>query len=191
MRRKWSALAVFLLLGCFDRAEAGSITYTETVTGSGSLGGVAFTDELITIAGTADTNNVVMPAPGVFIVLTSTEVTVATVGSATFTDTVQAVDNQPNLLAGFGDNSANLFLLGNHNSAFATYDLKSPIGPTSGTVVVNRGASFATTVGTFEIDSVSTDGTFSAATTSAVPEPSSLVMLGIGVVSILGLVRRR
>ena len=191
MRRKCVAVSVFVLLGCFGRAEAGPITYTETVTGSGSLGGTAFQDALITIVGTADTSNVTMPRSGLFTVLTATTVTVATVGSATFTDIIQAVDNQGNILAGFGDDTNNLFVAGNHNSAFATYDLKSPIAPTSGTADINPGETFATSVGTLEIDSTSSDGTFSASTTQAVPEPTSMVMLGIGAFGLMRFAGRR
>jgi hypothetical protein len=55
-----------------------------------------------------------MPSAGIFTVLTSTTVTVATVGSATFTDIIQAVDNQGTILAGFGDHTENFFLAGNN-----------------------------------------------------------------------------
>ena len=191
MRTKCVALSVFVLLGCFGRAEAELITYTETVTGSGSLGGTDFTNALITIAGTANTGNVTMPDPGAFRVFTSTSVTVAGVGTATFTDIIHAVDLHLNMLAGFGDDTVGALVAGNQNSAFATYDLKSPIGPTSGTVNINAGESFATSVGTLVIESTSTDGTFSASTAQAVPEPTSMVIVGIGAFGLMCFAWRR
>ena len=130
-----------------------------------------------------------MPDPGAFTVDAATEVTIAGVGTGTFTDDILVTVNQSGLLAGFTDVTTDKFLLGNYNSAFATYDLQSSIGPTSGTAVANP-VFFGTTGGQFLIISVSTPATFSA-TTSAIPEPTSFVMLAIGVSGFLGFVHRR
>jgi hypothetical protein len=80
-------------------------------------------------------------------------------------------------------------VIGNHNGAFASYDLKSSIGPLSGTAVINPGDSFATTSGALVIDSV--DGASFQATVGAVPEPSSLALCGLGAVTLAGYARRR
>ena len=63
-----------------------------------------------------------------------------------FTDVIQAVVNQSSSEAGFGDVTNNHLLLGNANDAFDSYDLKSPIGPTSGLFSTN-GVPFGTSAG--------------------------------------------
>jgi hypothetical protein len=200
-----AALTVFLLLGCFARAEAGLITYTETVTGSGSLGSQAFTDALITIRGTADTSKVQLSGSD-FFVAASTQVSVASVGTGTFTDMIDVVNIQPNSLP-FGDlppggdvaelafvvlinatDDIDKDLLGNLNDVFATYNLQSSLGPISGLADLNKFSRYNTTAGTFEIDAVSTPGSFSATTdvSSPTPEPSSLTLALVGLLASLG-----
>jgi hypothetical protein len=184
------ALAVAVIgVAASSGAPAGAalVTYTESVTASGSLGGSAFTDALVTITGTADTDDV-MDLGNVFIVPTSTTVSIAGVGTATFTDTIVAVDNRVTSLAGFGNMTANVFVMGTTDPAFLTYDLRSPIGPISGPVGGVLGPS-ATTLGALAFTSTSGNSTFTAVT--AVPEPSSAVLMGAGVVGMLGYGWRR
>ena len=181
------------------------ITYTETVTGSGSLGSQAFTDALITIRGTADTSKVQLSGSD-FFVAASTQVSVASVGTGTFTDMIDVVNNQPNsspfgILPPSGDIAEVAFvvlanatddidsdLLGILNSAFTTYDLQSSLGPISGLADVNKFSRYNTTAGTFEIDAVSSPGSFSATTnvSSPTPEPSSLTLALVGSLASLG-----
>jgi hypothetical protein len=123
MSNFWLAVAGSVLMAFgSSRADAAFVTYTETVIGSGSLGAQSFTDSLITITGTADTTNIIHSGV-VNTVLTSTTVEVAGLGTATFTDIIQAVSNNTASAAGFGDNTTDLFLLGNRNVAFASYHL--------------------------------------------------------------------
>ena len=168
------------------QARADLITYTETATATGSLGGQAFMDALVTISGTADTADVV---GGGSVVTLTTTVDVAGLGSATFTRTTDAFSQQGPPAAGFSDDATGIIVLGTGNDAFASYGLVSSIGPISGDAVVNSGIAWPTTVGSFEIDSVSTSAF--QATLAAVPEPSSLALCGLGAVALLGFARRR
>jgi hypothetical protein len=190
MRRNATAVIAFALILAMRSVQAGPITYTETVVGSGSLGGTDFTSELITLTVTADTAAITNPDPGFFTVPGLTAmVSVATVGSGTFTGSTNVFDNQGAQVAGIESGTGRPDILDIANSVFATYDLSTPIGPVTGTPSGNPGTSFATSAGAFIITGTADTGTFQAG--SAVPEPSSLWMAGTAAVAGLGLWSRR
>jgi PEP-CTERM motif len=174
-----------LVMTTAPRATAGSITYTETAVGSGSLGGTSFTDTLITIIATADTANVMIVNPGVFDVNNaSTTVDVSGIGSGTFTDTIVTFVNNNVSTAGITDLTIPADILGVANSVFATYGLTTSVGPASGAPDISTGKSFSTTDGVFHISSISGEGTFQA-TLQSVPEPSTLTLTSIGILGLL------
>jgi hypothetical protein len=76
----------------FLQAKAAPITYFESITTDGVLGGTAFTNELVTLTFTADTSNVTFFQGSNFTRYTNipsvSTVTVAGVGSATFSDPI-------------------------------------------------------------------------------------------------------
>jgi hypothetical protein len=90
-----------LALGFAAPATASLIEYTETATGSGTLNGIAFTNDLITITAFGDTTGVitVMPAPGGFFVNPGVvaTVTVSGIGSDTLPNAVVFVIQAPPL----------------------------------------------------------------------------------------------
>ena len=206
-RLNWSPWIVAVLLGLTaavdNPASAGSITYIETATASGSLGGTSFMNALLTFTATADTNNVIsVPgSPGVLGVNNSSAmIDIMGIGSATLTEaTLTFVNTNTNVeAAGLTAGtvaSPVVDLLGVKNSAFATYGLTTSIGPLSGTL-------FSRYWLTHDYDGAgdlvlttllnSPGGTFQAISEPSVPEPSTLVSATIA--ALCGLVcacRRR
>jgi hypothetical protein len=173
---RWTLPVVACLL-CVAPAHAIPITYTVAGTATGALGASAFTNALVTVALVGDTSFVGLNSG-------SATVTVAGVGTAVFTDTIAVTDNPSNPSAQIADVTLNRLIFGTNAPAFATYDLRGPIGPISGTALINAFAIFPTTLGNFDMASVSGNtSTFTATTASSVPEPASIVLLGIGLLA--------
>jgi len=177
---------VLLILGA-GRATAEMITYTMTLTASGSLGGASFNDALITITETSDTSNVRLLGPRIFINDGTTMFTVAGVGGGTFNDLVGAAVRGSIDYAGFGDSTAGTSLY-IENTAFSSYDLSSSIGPLTGTATGPLVPGASTTSGLFELFGPFGDGSFTAVTVAAssVPEPASLTLALVGAGTLAG-----
>jgi hypothetical protein len=154
-------------------AAASPIEYTETATGSGTLNGTNFTNDLITITAFGDTTGVITVGPGFFanpgVVAT---VTVSGVGSDTLKNAVVFAIQAPPLgpSAGFADSTQpvqNAAILDTVNSAFSTYALNTAIGPITGPSFPRPDLTFATgSGGSFQILSAG-DSIF----TASVPGP--------------------
>jgi hypothetical protein len=187
----WNKRAILTTL-CCAAASAGPITFTETQTGIGSLGGKAFNDVLVTIVLTTDTSTIT-GGSGVFFDIGPATVTVAGLGTATFTDTMQAVVSQGCPCAGISDETTDRSVMFDTNSAFSTYDLSTAIGPLLGESSGNSGLGFSTSMGAFILSSsLNNEGhpaTFTATTVGSVPEPGTLGLLAAGIA--LFLIRRR
>jgi hypothetical protein len=188
-------VALFVSLGTAT-ARADILTYTETVTASGALDGTAFSDALVTLMLTGNTSDISSAFGGTLFYLAGpTTVSVAGIGTDTFTDSVPVFDNQLHPFAGFflqcappAAPTCGEVVLATVDNAFASYDLSTSIGPITD---ADTGASspplvLKTVGGTFDMTSMSADATFTVTT----PEPSSLLLLATGLIG-LGLLTRR
>jgi hypothetical protein len=95
-----AALACLLCLSALSYpVSASSIAYSETFTGSGTLGSLgSFTNATVTLLGVGDTNNVLGTAGNADITLAAGAATVSVSslpGCATFTDTILVVTTNP------------------------------------------------------------------------------------------------
>ena len=191
-----AAVVLGLVVGTAERADAGSIIYTETSVGSGSLGTISFTNAPFTFTATADTGNIT-PQPGSILAVATASATVdvSGIGIATVIEPVVVFDQYAPPIgpttAGFAVGTPGTFgtIMLLANSAFASYNLATSIGPLTG--LPGFGMSVETSLGSFALNpfSATFPGTFQAS--SVVPEPSSFVGAGSGILLLLGYAWRK
>lgn len=191
MKRATLILATVALMLCNAAlVQAGTITYTEQATATGTLGASAFNSALVTITFVGDTTNVVCAGGFCNVVVGTATLNVAGIGTATFiTDTYQAFDNQGSIAAGIADWSLGASILDTYDSVFASYDLMSAIGPVTDTSFIRPDVTFATDLGGFNMQSAG-NSTFTATTGIGTPEPATLALFGAGL-AVLSLLRKR
>ncbi len=179
-------------------ASADSITYTASGFESGTIGTITFNLAAVTVTLTADTSGIgpssINPSylgnPG------TATITIAGIGTATFTDSMFAISSDN---SSFNGNPAALIydatdgrvVLGAFSPAFLGYGLGTSIGPVSGATFASgcndNPCNFNTSLGLLNWAGNAAQGptaTFEAQT-SAVPEPSSLALLSPGLVAVL------
>jgi hypothetical protein len=181
----FAALTVFSLA-----AHATPITYTETVTADGSLGGTSFISQLVTITGIGDTGGIGLLGPGVyFLDLTSGSVRIGAGSAAIFTGTLIAISNQGGPTASLGESSGDM--LDDTSAAFATYALNTAISAT-GNAIINPGMAFGTSAGDFDMLNTGSQSTFTASLGAATaPEPVAFALLATGLLGLAKIGRRR
>jgi PEP-CTERM motif len=181
-------------------AHASPVKYTLSGTMSGSLGADTFTDAVVTFTFLGDTSGI--DSSNAFLgVYTNTDgtstVSIAGLGTASFTSSTFGVESSAlgfNGSAGFTDSGFNIGML---DPNLAAYDLSAPFTDTGFFVdgsFLSLSGPEATSLGDLNI----TDGdfqnpttTFTASALSSVPEPSSFMLLGTGLVGLIGAARRR
>jgi hypothetical protein len=201
MKRILVVLAATGILGGI--ASAAPITYSLSTTATGTLGASPFTDALVTVTLTGDTSNVTAgPPPFTDVVVNpgSATVSVSGLGTGTFTDSIVIVDtlSDTTVLGGPAvlilDNTSGTGILLQTGSVFTSYDLRSSLGPITGTGGVASGSHmtpiFPTTAGdlTWAVGQSLGTSTFTAST---VPEPASLTLFSVGLLGLTGLCLRR
>jgi PEP-CTERM motif len=178
-------------------AHATPITYTLSTTASGDLGGVSFTDALVTITVDSDTADVDSGAGYIYNPATDgADLSIAGFSPTTFSSSMDIFyANGGNYYVGIED-ELGPFLFAEVSNGFAGYNLASSLGPLIGATNQDLGSNVdtPTAAGNFFLTSDSGDTTFTAtlnSTASPTPEPSTICLFGTGAVVMLGTARRR
>jgi hypothetical protein len=194
--------AAALALASYGTLVAGPILqYTFNGTATGTLNGVAFTAQSLTITTIGDAATVIDTA-GTYTLPVAGSAAAFTIGGVTsglFLDATQVFDNNPNAVAGFSDEGALLCCdivqiydgsIG--STAYATYNLQSPIAAQSPEALDPSTADWVglkTTLGNFTVTSYS-NVTFTV-TAAAVPEPSTFALLAASLAALALIARKR
>jgi hypothetical protein len=201
-------LCTLILLGAVATAAASPMTYTETGYLTGTLGTTPFHNAAVTVTTVGDTANIVNGG-GISLLDGTTTIQIEGFGLATFNGSddsgVFAEDMSSHslglgIVGMWGNSSDGPKVFSMIFDASPSYDLSTSATLTSPSPDPDYtdfypSGPFSTSLGDLSIDSASGTGTFTAAATSSVPEPSQIISLlalsGIGGLGALVKLRRR
>jgi hypothetical protein len=160
---------------------AAPITYTLSGTLSGSVGATPFTNVAFTFTFTGDTGGVFAPGPaGVLLNPIPSNSILLGAQSGQFTEPVDTIVNANTGDAGFVDPALTKGLT-IPNAGFVGWNLATGIGPLPNVGAPTAVGIFNTSFGTLTLTSA--QGVTFGAVVSAVPEPVSTALLGIGLLA--------
>ena len=170
-------------------AAATPITFIYTGTGSGTLGSVPFTASSYVITSQGDTENrqnfEIRDTTGWFIDHSASSIAITGLGTFDVLTGTRTFVNNTNLTVGYSRANGGDLFDGPIDTVFGTWDMLGPIGPISGTGSLDQwGSGDIDTTGGILIFA---DGTPNAVFT-AIPEPATMCLLGLGA---LGMLRKR
>ena len=193
MRLRRIAGLMTIMAAC---SYADTITITHTGDGSGQVGTTTFTNAAFTIIDIGNTADRTSLGFGWFIDDTSASIAISGVGSFNFLTPTRTFVNNTAETVGFSRGSGYGLDLydGTADAAFANWDMLSSIGPISGSAsLLQWSFSPVNTDGGVLVFNDGTSASVFTATVSgsSVPEPSSLLLIVVGLVGIVGLSLRR
>lgn len=192
MRRAILTLAALaILIYAANPVEAVLMTYEEQGVATGTLTGfLPFNDAAITITGFANSATIQGPFTPENIyfdaLFADTQMTIYGVLSLDLPgNTIFACVNQARHQAGLTFFDANYFIVGTTDNGFSSYDLTGNLGPITGAEVTPPvEITIPTDYGDLHIDSSIGASTFTATVDTTVPEPSTLLLIGPGLVGL-------
>jgi hypothetical protein len=172
-----------LVLGTMA-SQATPISYFNQVVASGTLGATSFTNALVTVRFDSDTANVTGGSGFFSDGVGTATLTIAGVGTAIFTGSIDVFVNQGAIAAGIADETIGGSISDTYNVALATYDLMTAIGPLSGDPFIRPDLTFGTDEGGFNMTGTSGSATFWA-TTTTIPEPGGFLFVASGIMALV------
>ncbi len=184
------ALAIGFVIAFSGALFADPITFTFTGSGTGTIGDVGFTDAGFVITAFGDTANRQALWDGYFIDHDSASINIDNVGAYDIQTGTRTFMNNATSTFGFSRSGLDGLDLFNGQDLIAAWDMLTSVGPVAGTMFLMQWSDpeVATDGGVLYLgDDPGVQGTFSASVKTAVPEPSSLLLLsaGLGVLGLL------